>query len=207
MGKTRQEKIEEVVDGALIDVIDFANDLLGAENLDAQENAQLDQLGELIRDVLNKELDLELMVTVKYGVLEGNNIVTKTKRKTLVNALCVGFKIPENAVWVDVAVRPMVVVEGINGETVKKQFKVKFFNRTIYVENDMLTHEEVRQKLSMKDTDILDYSSDFADCSVLRFANVKVMSVDSPSVDELNGTISETIPTEQQGTVEETLEW
>ena len=174
MAKTKEEKIEEIAARAEVDLLDLLDDLFGADRvLSEQENEHLDKLLFLAKDLLNKEIDFDLVVTVKIGTVENDNLVVKTKRKSLLNALCVGFNVPENAACLDISVRPMVVVEGLNGEVVKKQYKTKFFNKKIYIENENISYKEAKQKFGMKDEDVFAPATDFVDSSVLHFANLK----------------------------------
>ena len=110
--------------------------------------------------------------------------MTKTKRKSVTSALVTGFKIPKDAVCIDISVRPMVLVEGLNGETVKRQFKTKFFNAKIYLENANVTVEDAKKLFGMKDKDMFMPVDSFVESSVFRFAGVKTLKVESENVNE-----------------------
>ena len=165
--------INEIIDTMETDLLLFVDEIFGSDRVvSKEENEQLDRMKTLVTKLAqNPNVDYDLIVTVNYrlGPTKKGMGVTKTLRKSLTKALAQGFKIPAEATYVEISVRPIVMVEGLDGEVVKKQYKTSFFDRKIYLGDCEIAPEEAKKKYGLAEEDNLLPISDFAGNSILKF--------------------------------------
>ena len=166
---------QEVINNMEEDLIQFVDMIDGADRiLSEEENKQLDKVVALVNKLSkNPDVDVDLMVTVQYrlGLNKKKAGVTKTLRKSMSEALKNGFKIPAEAAYVQINVRPMVLVPGLDGEMVKKQYKPSFFDRKIFLGLGDMSLDDAKKLYGLEEKDQLIPVSEFKGNEILRFEN------------------------------------
>lgn len=113
-------------------------------------------------------------ITIKHrlGKMAEDKGIWKSDTKTVEAALKNGFKIPAEAICIEVVVKPKAKVKGVNGKTGNKTFDEILYKRTIYLMEKDLTPNEAKKRYGITDDDFVFNVRDFDNSKLLRFQGV-----------------------------------
>lgn len=155
----------------------IANDLL--EEGDVDKFFKTDEAKAVMLDLINNlvsgaYLSVDFDVTVKYrlGIMQEKKGVWESSTKSVEAALKNGFKIPAEAICVEVVVKPKAKIKGLKGKTGSKTFSDELYKRRVYLMEKDMTPEEVERRYGTTEDDFVFNVRDFDNSKLLRFQGI-----------------------------------
>lgn len=155
----------------------IANDLL--EEGDVDKFFASDSAKKVMVDLIDNlesgaYLSVGFDITVKHrlGKMAEDKGIWESDTKTVEAALKNGFKIPAEAICIEVVVKPKAKVKGVNGKTGNKTFDEILYKRRVYLMEKDLTPKEAKKRYGITDDDFVFNVREFKNSKLLRFQGV-----------------------------------